>query len=49
MCSTPTRPSSRQSAAGAEVIGFQRLAVGEGIEKVVEDYAAEVMKQAGLA
>ena len=23
--------------------------VGEGIEKVVEDYAAEVMKQAGLA
>ncbi len=36
-------------AAGAEVIGFQRLAVGEGIEKVVEDYAAEVMKQAGLA
>ncbi|MEO6519636.1 MAG: translation elongation factor Ts [Pseudoxanthomonas sp.] len=36
-------------AADAEVIGFQRLAVGEGIEKVVEDYAAEVMKQAGLA
>ncbi len=35
-------------AAGADVIGFQRLAVGEGIEKVVEDYAAEVMKQAGL-
>ena len=36
-------------AAGAEVVGFQRLAVGEGIEKVIEDYAAEVMKQAGLA
>lgn len=36
-------------AAGADVIGFQRLEVGEGIEKVVEDYAAEVMKQAGLA
>ncbi len=36
-------------AAGAEVIQFSRLAVGEGIEKVVEDYAAEVMKQAGLA
>jgi elongation factor Ts len=34
---------------GADVIGFKRLAVGEGIEKVVEDYAAEVMKQAGLA
>ena len=36
-------------AAGADVVGFQRLAVGEGIEKVKEDYAAEVMKQAGLA
>jgi len=36
-------------AANAEVIQFSRLAVGEGIEKVVEDYAAEVMKQAGLA
>ncbi|UNK41427.1 translation elongation factor Ts [Luteimonas sp. S4-F44] len=36
-------------AAGADVLGFKRLAVGEGIEKVVEDYAAEVMKQAGLA
>ncbi|AWV06836.1 translation elongation factor Ts [Marilutibacter maris] len=35
--------------AGAEVVRFERLAVGEGIEKVVEDYAAEVMKQAGLA
>ncbi len=35
--------------AGAEVLRFERLAVGEGIEKVVEDYAAEVMKQAGLA
>ncbi|SFN48802.1 translation elongation factor Ts [Dokdonella immobilis] len=35
--------------AGAEVISFHRLVVGEGIEKVVEDYAAEVMKQAGLA
>ncbi|MFC3549932.1 translation elongation factor Ts [Lysobacter cavernae] len=36
-------------AAGAEVVSSQRIAVGEGIEKVVEDYAAEVMKQAGLA
>ena len=36
-------------AAGADIVAFQRLAVGEGIEKVVEDYAAEVMKQAGLA
>ncbi|MGV8943118.1 translation elongation factor Ts [Thermomonas sp.] len=31
-------------AAGAEVVSFTRLAVGEGIEKVVEDYAAEVAK-----
>jgi len=31
-------------AAGADVISFQRIAVGEGIEKVVEDYAAEVAK-----
>ena len=29
---------------GAEVIAFHRLVVGEGIEKVVEDYAAEVAK-----
>jgi elongation factor Ts len=31
-------------AAGADVLGFQRIAVGEGIEKVKEDYAAEVAK-----
>ena len=31
-------------AAKAEVISFSRIAVGEGIEKVVEDYAAEVAK-----
>jgi elongation factor Ts len=31
-------------AAGAEVLKFERLAVGEGIEKVKEDYAAEVAK-----
>ncbi|WP_426287012.1 translation elongation factor Ts [Luteibacter sp. E-22] len=35
--------------AGAEIVTVQRLAVGEGIEKVVDDFAAEVMKQAGLA
>ncbi|KJV36157.1 translation elongation factor Ts [Luteibacter yeojuensis] len=34
---------------GAEIIAVERLAVGEGIEKVVDDFAAEVMKQAGLA
>jgi len=36
-------------AAGAEVLRFDRLAVGEGIEKKEDDFAAEVMKQAGLA
>jgi elongation factor Ts len=36
-------------AAGAEVVSFVRLAVGEGIEKQADDFAAEVMKQAGLA
>ncbi len=36
-------------AAGADVVGFKRLAVGEGIEKQADDFAAEVMKQAGLA
>ena len=36
-------------AGGAEVVSFVRLAVGEGIEKQADDFAAEVMKQAGLA
>ncbi|SHE65660.1 translation elongation factor Ts [Thermomonas hydrothermalis] len=31
-------------AAGADVIGFSRLVVGEGIEKVQEDYLTEVAK-----
>ena len=31
-------------AAGADVAGFKLLIVGEGIEKVVEDYAAEIAK-----
>jgi elongation factor Ts len=36
-------------AAGADIVGFQRLAVGEGIEKPQgDDFATEVMKQAGL-
>ena len=34
---------------GADVVAVVRLAVGEGIEKQVDDFAAEVMKQAGLA
>ena len=32
--------------AGVEVLGFRRLEVGEGIEKVEEDFAAEVAKAA---
>jgi elongation factor Ts len=35
------------SEAGVEVTGFVRLAVGEGIEKQVEDFAAEVAKTMG--
>jgi elongation factor Ts len=33
--------------AGVEVIAFARLAVGEGVEKEPEDFAAEVAKTAG--
>jgi elongation factor Ts len=33
--------------AGVEVLAFARLAVGEGIEREVEDFAAEVAKTAG--
>jgi elongation factor Ts len=33
--------------AGVEVVGFARLAVGEGVEKEPEDFAAEVAKTAG--
>ncbi len=32
--------------AGAKVLGFDRLGVGEGIEKQADDFVAEVMKQA---
>ena len=34
---------------GAQVLSFQRLVVGEGVEKKDDDFASEVMKQAGLA
>ena len=33
--------------AGVEIVGFRRLAVGEGVEKETEDFAAEVAKTAG--
>ncbi len=36
-------------ANGGEVVSFTRFEVGEGIEKVEEDFAEEVRKQAGLA
>ena len=35
-------------AAKAEVLGFVRFEVGEGIEKVTEDFATAVMAQAGV-
>jgi len=35
-------------AANAKVVRFERFEVGEGIEKKVENFADEVMKQAGL-
>lgn len=35
--------------ADASVVAIERLAVGEGVEKKEDDFAAEVMKQAGLA
>jgi len=36
-------------AAGAQVLRFERFEVGEGIEKKSENFADEVMQQAGLA
>jgi elongation factor Ts len=33
--------------AGVEVLGFVRLAVGEGVDKAPEDFAAEVARTAG--
>ena len=45
-----TVEAALKAAGGAEVLAFVRLAVGEGIEKPTgDDFAAEVMKQAGLA
>jgi elongation factor Ts len=44
-----TVEAALKAAGNAEVLSFVRLAVGEGIEKKEDDFAAEVMKQAGLA
>ena len=44
----PDRTVAQAAAdAGVEVTGFVRLAVGEGIEKETEDFAAEVAKTLG--
>ena len=34
---------------GAKMVGFTRIAVGEGIEKKEDDFAAEVAAMAGTA
>ena len=39
--------SQAATDAGVEIIGFSRLEVGEGIEKELEDFAAEVAKTIG--
>ena len=44
-----TVEAALKAAGGARCWTFVRLAVGEGIEKQTDDFAAEVMKQAGLA
>jgi len=46
---TNTTVADALKKEGADVQTVVRLAVGEGIEKVEEDFHAEVMKQAGLA
>jgi elongation factor Ts len=46
---TNTTVAEALKKEGADVQQVVRLAVGEGIEKVEEDFHAEVMKQAGLA
>jgi elongation factor Ts len=46
---TNTTVAEALKKEGADVVTVVRLAVGEGIEKVEEDFHAEVMKQAGLA
>ena len=46
---TNTTVADALKKEAADVVSVVRLAVGEGIEKVEEDFHAEVMKQAGLA
>ena len=43
------RPSSPAEVPGASVAGFTLYVVGEGIEKKVSDFAAEVAAQAAAA
>ena len=50
MDTNQTVEAALKAAGNAQVLAFVRLAVGEGIEKPTgDDFAAEVMKQAGLA
>lgn len=42
-----TVEAALKTAGNAEVLSFVCLTVGEGVEK--DDFAAEVMKQVGLA
>jgi elongation factor Ts len=44
---TDTTVGDALKKEGAEVLAFHRIAVGEGIEKVQEDYVAEVKKAMG--
>ena len=46
---TSTKVGDILMHSGAQIECVARLAVGEGIEKAEEDFAGEVMKQAGLA
>ena len=42
------RVSAVVKKAGAELVGFARFQLGEGIEKEVGDFAAEVAAAAGI-
>jgi len=44
-----TKIGALVSAAGAEIVGFTRIEVGEGIEKEEVDFAREVAEAAGLS
>jgi elongation factor Ts len=43
-----TRVKDVVKKAGVKLVGFDRFHLGEGIEKVVDDFAAEVAKVSGV-